>query len=91
MVEIPKDHETALDIVWGAFHAQYDGWKHVFPNTHGVSRVDIAKELGWSYMTVWRLTGELVSRGQLIPYWNHQHQSYWEGLFKPSDWSVKNG
>lgn len=85
MVEIPKDRETALDIVWAAIHNSYDAWKRVFPGTKGCSRNDVASVLGWSYMTVHRLVAELEKREQVVVTWNHQHQSYWEGLLRTSD------
>lgn len=83
MVQIPGSHEDALDVVWAAYHNQYDAWKHVFPDTTGGTRNDVASLLGWSYSTVHRLTERLVKRGQLKEHWTHQHQSYWECHFTP--------
>lgn len=83
MVQIPRDFEDALDVCWAAYHNLYDSWKHVFTDTTGGTRNDVARELGWSYSTVHRLTEHLVKLGLLEEKWTHQHQSYWECHYKP--------
>lgn len=85
MIAHPNDLETALDIVWAAYKDETERWEQIFPNNPGTTRVRVTEITGWSYSTVHRLTAILVERGQLAVKWNHQHQSYWEGHFRPSD------
>lgn len=81
-VDIPKDREFALDIVWACIRNKNEAWMGIFPDTIGCQIVEVARELGWSYSTVERLVKIMVSRGQLTRKWNHTHQTYWSAHYK---------
>lgn len=91
MIEIPRDKEQALDIVWGTIRQLNDGWVRMFPDTLGCQVREVAQETGWSYSTCKRLIDELVARGQLIHKWNHQHQTYWSGHYRTLNDDVNLG
>lgn len=82
MIDRPKNHEDALDIVWAIIRSENQAWMSVFPDTQGCTVRDVVRETGWAQTTVYRLVNELLELGQLTRKWNHQHQSFWNMRLK---------
>lgn len=81
MIEHPSNKEDALDIIWGIVRTENQHWLLLLPGNLGATVKHVVDVSDWSSTKVRQLMEELVTRGQLVKRWNHQHQSYWSGHY----------